>query len=158
MELWKSLLISYCIVSFESYIVHLLVIRKDQVTAKTHTCSQCLLLIPGFLKPWISGIYGLKFSIFSFTSIATSWQAGISLKCLTHLKIVLKELLTFASSCSASIVVRGSFIQLSYHFCQSDAVSHMFLNGSKSLINRPSLSYCSQYKAMQKSIFYNFHM
>ena len=100
--------------------------------------------MPGFLNPWISGMYGLKFSIFSFTSIATSWQAGISLKCLTHLKIVLKALLTFCSSCSASMVVRGSFIQLSYHFSQSDAVSHMFLNGSKSLTNRPSLSYCFQ--------------
>ena len=102
--------------------------------------------MPGFLNPWMRGMYGLKFSIFSFTSMATSWHAGISLKCLTHLKTVLKALFTFCSSCSASIVVSGSFIQLSYHFCQSDAVSHMFLNGSKSLFSRPSLSYCWELK------------
>lgn len=133
--------------------------RNLYMCMRLRTCSQCLLRIPGFLKPWMSGMYGLKFSIFSFTSMATSWQAGISLKCLTHLKTVLNALFTFCSSCSASIVVRGSFIQLSYHFCQSEAVNHMFLNGSKSLINRPSLSYCWEFmiKVIHKWDYKTFH-
>ena len=39
------------------------------------TCSQCLLRIPGFLRPWISGMYGRKSSIIPLISDATSWTA-----------------------------------------------------------------------------------
>ena len=37
--------------------------------------SQWRLLIPGLRRPWISGMYGLKSSIWLFTSVATCWTA-----------------------------------------------------------------------------------
>lgn len=66
---------------------------------------------------------------------------GMSLKCFTHLCIVLKESMTCLSHCSASMVVRGSFIQLSCHFIQSEVVNQRFLKGSKSRTSLASLSY-----------------
>ena len=39
------------------------------------TCSQCLLRIPGFRRPWISGMYGRKSSIIPLISDATSCTA-----------------------------------------------------------------------------------
>lgn len=47
---------------------------------------------------------------------------GMSLNCLTHLCMVLKDSMTFFSSCSASMADNGSFIQLSDQRSQSEAV------------------------------------
>lgn len=47
---------------------------------------------------------------------------GMSLNCFTHLCMVLKDSMTFFSSCSASMADRGSFIQLSDQRSQSEAV------------------------------------
>lgn len=46
----------------------------------------------------------------------------ISLNCFTHLCMVLKDSMTFFSSCSESMADRGSFIQLSDQRSQSEAV------------------------------------
>ncbi len=51
--------------------------------------STHLFLMPGFLRPWMRGMYGLKLSICSLMPCATSRQPGISLKCFTHLCMVL---------------------------------------------------------------------
>ncbi len=56
----------------------------------------------------------------------------------------LKASLTFLASSSGSMLMRESFIHVSCHFIQSDAVTQRFLYGSNSRDNLPTLSYCRQ--------------
>ena len=116
------------------------------------TFSQWRFLIPGFRRACIRGINGLKSSIHFLTCPAASWHAGMSPNCRIHLWMVLKESLTLFSTCSGSIALNGSLIQLSWLRSHSDVVIHRFLNGSKSLINFESLSYCDVVKKKNSRI------
>ena len=70
------------------------------------------------------------------------------LNCFRLLCMILKALLTLLVSSSGSTFTRESCIQVSYHFCQSAAVSHRFLYGSNS---RESLGTLSYYRKQKES-------
>lgn len=65
----------------------------------------------------------------------------MSLNCFTHLCMVLKDSMTFFSSCSESMADRGSFIQLSDQRSQSEAVVQRSRKGWNSFTILESLSY-----------------
>ena len=45
---------------------------KEEEYENVPTCSQCLCLIPGLRSPWMSGMLGLKSSMYPLISFATS--------------------------------------------------------------------------------------
>lgn len=77
---------------------------------------------------------------------------GEFLNCLTHFCIVLKELLTFFSSCSASISMRGPSIQLLHQYSQSDTVVQSSQYGWKSFTILDSFLYFRKKKKHVKRL------
>lgn len=76
-------------------------------------------LMPGFLKLWMRGIRGLKFSIWFLISMATFCTASISANTLMSLTIILYISVVDPSMESASMFSIGLSIHISYDRNQS---------------------------------------